>query len=147
MVASRDGSRGFFGRATNDGSTAYRTFDASTRQIVLSSVFQHYAWGRLSRHAERAMANTYLLDSSLTQIATSPVGSWSSDLSPDGQRIYGLSTTASALRRVDASNPGALVELTAIPIPSGASGRIATDPRGDYVYALGPSRFEVVDVR
>lgn len=147
MVASRDGSRGFFGRAVNDGSTAYRYFDASTRQIVLSSVFEHYAWGRLSRHAERAMANTFLLDSSLAKIATSPTGSWSSDLSPDGQRIYGLSTTANELRRVDASNPSALVELAAIPIPAGARGRVATDPHGDYVYALGSSRFEVVDVR
>lgn len=146
LAQSRDGSRAFCGGAVNDGSVPYRYYDAVTDQVVTSSTAGYYSAGRMSRHAERAFASNSLLDHELGLLATLPVFSYGGDLSPDGQRVYGFDYGAvTALRRLDVSNPSQIVELPSVPLP--ATGSLATDPGGGFVFVVSPTRFMVVDVR
>ena len=146
IATSRDGSRAFVGSSNYYDSVPYQYYDASTSQLVASSSFLHYSWAQSSRHAERSLASTSLVDHELALIASfTNFGVGTADLSPDGQRVYVMDIAASKLRRIDVSNPQQISDLA--PIDVAASGRVATDPRGSYVYVVGESKFLVVDVR
>src|SRR6266571_3564256 len=151
IQASRDGSRAIFGAPVNDGSVAYRYYDASTGNVVVSATTEFYGRGAYSRHAERAFASDVLVDTNLAKLGTLAITSDAGDISPDGNRVYGLnlSTNPYQLRIFDVSGASPFTELTPISL-TGISigiGRIATDPRGSFVFAITEGKFVVVDVR
>lgn len=146
IQASRDGSRAMFGFATNDGSVPYRYYDASTGQVVTTPTFQHYAWGKYTRHAERALVNSYLLDADLNMLFTLSVGGWSGDVSPDGRRVYG--TASGSLHTYDVSGSPPYPEVgSGVPLGDVGIDRVAVDPSGSFVYVVGETKFHVIDVR
>ena len=147
LAASRDGSRVFFGQATNSGDVPYRYYDASTRQVVVSSDFNHYSRGTYTRHAERAMTNNYLVGASLAMLVDNlPVTSHTGDLSPDGKRAYGFDS--GKLRVIDLSDPQHVTELAPIDLQtSDTSGRSVTHPRRSVVFVAAQRGFHVVNVR
>jgi hypothetical protein len=149
IQASRDGSRAINGQATNSGNVAYRYFDASTNTIVVSNTFQHYSRGDYSRHATKAVVNTYVLDQNLAMIGTVPIPSYSGDLSPDGSRFYGLDINLKELRSFDLTTAG-FPEGTPIPVPDIVSlgyEQMALDPRGNAAIVIDQTKFIVVDLR
>ncbi len=151
IQASRDGSRAIFGAPVNDGSVAYRYYDASTGNVVVSATTEFYGRGAYSRHAERAFVNDVLVDTNLAKLGTLAITSDTGDISPDGNRVYGLnlSTNPYQLRIFDVSGASPFTELTPISL-TGISigiGRIATDPRGSFVFAITEGKFVVIDVR
>lgn len=147
LASSRDGSRVFFGEATNSGNVPYRYYDATDGKIVLSTNCNHYSRGTYSRHAERAMTNSYLLDGSLAMLMNAlPVSSHVGDLSPDGKRVYGFD--AGKLRIFDVSNPQHLAELTPVDLETkDTNARSATHPHGSFVFVAAQHGLHVVDVR
>src|SRR6266568_90408 len=150
IQASRDGSRAIFGAPVNDSSVAYRYYDASTGNVVISTTFQHYARGTYSRHAEKAFVNSLVVGADLAFLGTLAITSATGDLRPDGNRAYGLdfSINPYQLRVFDVS-VAPLTELTPISITGVSTGlaRVAAEPRGSFVIVVGEGKFVVVDVR
>jgi hypothetical protein len=145
LGGSRDGSRVFFGDANNYTSNPYRYYDASTGAVVLTQTFKHFSRGIYSRHAERALANSYLCAGDLTFLADLPVDSHTGDLSPDGRRAYGYDS--GQLRVVDIADPQRITELTPIPVTDYGLGRMAVEPRGRFGFVAAQNGFIVVDLR
>jgi hypothetical protein len=150
IAASRDGSRAIFGTPINPPSSdAYRYYEASTGKVVISATKDHYARGTYSRHAERAFVNSLLVNVDLASLGTLTITSHAGDLSPEGNRAYGLdlSTNPYRLRIFDVT--GTFTELAPISLTAVNTGigRIATDPRGSFVFVVTEGKFVVVDVR
>jgi hypothetical protein len=145
IAGSRDGSRAFFGSANFPETFPYRYYDASTGKIVVSQTRNHYSRGVYTRHAERALTNSYLLDGSLKMLALLAVDSHTGDLSPEGERAYGHE--AGKLRIWDVSDPQQLRELPAIDVGRDDLARVATHPHGGFVFVAGQTQFHVIDMR
>lgn len=153
IQASRDGSRAIFGTPINPPfSDAYRYYDASTGTVVISGTNQHYASGAYSRHAEKALVNNLVVDASLALFGTSlPIFSSAADISPDGNRVYGLdfgtNATPPPLRAFNVSGTS-FTELTPISL-TGLSGlaQVAFDPRGNALFVVSEGKFFVLDLR
>jgi hypothetical protein len=146
ISGSLDGSRAIFGEMTNSGATAYRYYDSSTGNVILSTTFEYYISGSYSRHAEKVIVLNMVLDSNLALLGTLPV---MSVISPDGNRAYGLelSTNPIQLRSFDVSTKPFVELFPATPL-SGVSGlaTIAVDPRGKHAFITSESMFVVVNV-
>jgi hypothetical protein len=145
IAGSRDGSRIFYGSANHFETFPYRYYDASDGKIVVSQTRNHFARGVYTRHAERALTNGYLLDSSLKVLALLEVASHSGDLSPDGRLAYGHDE--GKLRIWDVSEPNQLRELPPMDVGAAVAARVAVHPRGGFVFIATQTHFHVVDVR
>jgi hypothetical protein len=150
IQASRDGSRAIFGAPVNDGTVAYRYYDASTGNVVISATSEHYQSGAYSRHAERAFVNGFFLDANLAKLGTFATGitSISGDISPAGNRIYSVDFSGSSpypLRIFDVTS-NTSTELTPISTGSTKIGQVAADPHGGFVFFVGEDKFVVFAV-
>jgi hypothetical protein len=150
IAASRDGSRAIFGEPTNSGTVAYRYYDASTGNVVISATNEHYARGLYDRHAQKAFVNSLLVDANLASIGTLAIASHSGDLRPDGNRAYGMdfSTNPYQVRVFDVSGAAPFTELTPLTVTGMNAGiaRLAADPRGNSVIVIGEGKFVVFAV-
>ena len=90
------------------------------------------------------------MNADLVSLGTLLIGSHAGDLSPDGNRAYGLETltTPYSLRIFDVTG-GTFTELAPISLTgvNTGIGRVATDPGGDFVFVVTEGKFVVVDVR
>lgn len=149
IESSRDGSRAIFGEITNTGATAYRYYDSSTGNVVVSNTFEYYVAGAYSRHAERALVVNMIVDSNLALRGSLPNSISSGDLAPDGNRAYSLDLTTNPiqLRSFDVSTAPFVERLPATPLV-GVFGlaRLAVDPRGKHVIVISESKFIVVNI-
>jgi hypothetical protein len=146
ISASRDGSRAIFGEPSNGHDVAYRYYDASTGNVVISATLDHYLRGAYSRHAEKALVNNLLVDANLAVLGLLPISSSTGALRADGNRAYGLDS-AGALRIFDVSGPPPFAELAPVALGVTTAARVATDPRGNAVFVISEGKFFVVDVR
>lgn len=150
LGASADGSRVIWGEATNGSDVPYRFYDAATGLRTISATRQHYSRGKVSRHAERSIVNSYVLDHDLALLWSGlPVSSHVGDLSPDGRWACGYDAAANRVRCFDLDTPPPYLERAAI-TPAAAPGgvtRAVMDPAGDFLFLVGEQRLVVVDVR
>ncbi|HUK01504.1 MAG TPA: hypothetical protein VLW26_04420 [Steroidobacteraceae bacterium] len=145
--ASRDGSRAINGDAVNNGSVAYRYFDASTNSVVMSDTRLYLVQAEYDRHATKAVVSANVFDADLNLLGPLQASSYIGDISPDGTRFYNPDFTLQEIHVFDLTTSG-FPELTPILAPNMApDDRIVLDPRGQAAFATEPNKFVVIDLR